>query len=226
MEYYWKHGLCLGSKYRCCPDPPKPKVISTLNFPTFRDILNVKWVDMKSRFHPVVSKIYIKLRLLMEYNSLYDSNTPSTTTSSTTRESVANNLASLVSDMFSTNDYSDKVDLLSEQDISELTDVLHRRILGYHTTCPVLVYSVSGSCLSQEVTKILSLVGEPMKNVFLYDGKTFEGKTITVGCVNAVKQTNADSKIDEALLLDDDENVSRKKQKTTSSVDDSAIVLL
>lgn len=74
------------------------------------------------------------------------------------------------------------------------------------TLCPVFVYSIVGSMLSLEVTKAITHVGEPMFNVFVFDGRSYEGKAFPLIPTTVPNKENKKRKAveeEEVLILDD-----------------------
>lgn len=247
--------------YRYRQDPPNNKSIHTLSYPPFSEILNVRYKDMISRFFPI-STIYIKHRLLLDRVDILNGFKKKCQREVELRDlksdmfyqyfvqycyqHLRSHQVDMKSDLSNGITVEDLSPYLNENDIRECLSVLsyqymkngqHMRsrdedVVVVNTNNSVLINSIVGSCLSQEVIKVISLVGEPMFNIYVYDGSKFEGLAFPVlRSYKVMKQSNATTPtstcgniankvldINEVCLLEDEEeklNVEQvsKKQK-------------
>ena len=126
-----------------------------MNFPSLKDILETRWnlLQMgKARRAPsLATKTYIQSRILAEYKSIKNGMTLSSCDSEALIE------------------YTQKRLQENGLDPSFLDDRMQALCQGTHA-CLIMISSVVGGFLAQEVQKAVSHVGEPHFNVFEFTG--------------------------------------------------------
>jgi len=167
---------CLGSDYQFKNDPPNNKELRTFQFPTLTEITeDIPGSSLVTKLHPVVSPVYLKARVLLAF---CDEAFVSRTGTAVTAEAVRAELMTFLESFIASEGLPK--DCFTPDDVDELCAVakLRNKSLsnGRYLSNPIVVHSIVGSFLSQEVIKVLSLVGEPMFNIFAFSSLKFEGK--------------------------------------------------
>ena len=170
-----------GDNFQYKQDPPNNKDVKTIAFPSLRTVFDQPWAAMKSR-HFAVSTTYVKSRILRTFIDKYgrcpapaDAAATSTATSSSSAGSSHSGggssssssddgalLAALAADMLAANGLADDAAFATSLALADLP-----RVAAADT---IMVCSVLGSFLAQEVIKAVSLSGEPGFNVFVCSG--------------------------------------------------------
>jgi len=151
-----------GPKFEYKDDAPKNKDIKTTSFPSLGQVLETKWSTTQSRHFPL-SPTFIKSRILSTFRS------------ARMRDPLPTDLAEIVS-------LSKELLRANSVDESFLSDDDLQRLCTQSMTAPVMVCSVLGSFLAQEVIKAVSLSGEPGKNFFVFSATNLVAKAIPISC--------------------------------------------
>ena len=182
---YYLHGwftLCLGADYAYCLDAAsdKTKTVKHAQYATYTDILSVQYNQLLNRFNSTVSKTYIRSVLLLEYQSVIGKSSADADAGGKLMQCDA--IETYVREHLSSQGLQS--DYFTPQDIQDVHRYLELRVVqGVDVTNIIMVSSILGSCMSNEVIKILSKAGEPINDVFIYDGITLEGKAYNVSAV-------------------------------------------
>jgi hypothetical protein len=180
---------CLGAEYQFRNDPPNNKELRVLSFPTLAELTHTGAVPcsaLVSRVHPAVSPVYLKARVLLDVSDGDAGRGSSAAGGAVAGESLVaevqarcNRFAAaegLSASVFTAAMVDEMVRVVSLRRSQSALEAQAGGVARRFMSNPVVVHSVVGSFLSQEVIKVLSLVGEPMFNIFVFSGATFEGK--------------------------------------------------
>lgn len=174
---------CLGTNYEFRNDPPNNKELRTLKFPKFEEIVGgvnggtpaaeIPCSALVTKLHPTISPVFLKARVLLDYCSGTFSSRLGLS-----KDVVQAELQEYCEKFAATEGFQSAAFTVSMVEEMCSVAVLRNRELGggRFLSNPVVVHSIIGSFLSQEVIKVISLVGEPMFNIFVFSGATFEGK--------------------------------------------------
>lgn len=145
-------------KYKC--DPPNNKDVKCIAFPSLQSVFDRKWISMKSRFFDV-STTYVKSRILRTFIDQHG-RCPG--------DGDLTAILALASELLKANGVDVDASFLDSLQLQTLP----RIALAEN----VMVCSVLGSFLAQEVVKGVSLSGEPGRNVFVCSGHDCSVKAI------------------------------------------------
>ena len=186
-----------GNEFQYLPDPPtgnnennnnnnsnntivpKTNELKTVQFPSFQQLLSIPLKEIPtSKFAPL-SRILIHSRLIHSYRAylqrLSETEKPITLSSYFNSHYLPNILQLTLLELCQRIPDA-KDEIIWERDL---------QILSIIQSGSVLVNSILGSFLSQEVIKFLTRTGKPGNNIFFYDGQTFSVRTFAIEMINA-----------------------------------------
>ena len=160
----------LGTAFTYTGDPDNAakdaKVEKNVSFPSLKDILETRWDLLQSkqskRKPSSATKTYIQSRILAEYRN------------------IKNCIALSSTDSISFIEYAKKRLRENGLDESFLDDRMDALCQGSHA-CLIMISSVVGGFLAQEIQKAVSHIGEPHFNVFEFTGDDQIGKCFKAG---------------------------------------------
>ena len=159
--------------------------IHTISFPSIKQALAVPWNTHISRRKPL-SPVYVKARVLAEFH---------TSRGRLPNPTDAAAMKALTTQLLSANNVTDTAV------VTPILESLDHLCVCSGSVIPV-VSAVVGGLLAQEVLKAVSLVGQPMQNIFVFDGMTNEARTFPSAMPKqAPKPTVASAASEDVIVL-------------------------
>ena len=148
-----------GTNFNYKDDPPNNKDVKTLSFHPYEYMIKKKWSELITRLSPI-NTTFVKSRLLVNFRKVYGK-------------------------LPMPDDY-DKVNamaitMLKENNIEDekfLTSLNLKELCNTSIGAPVMLCSVLGSFLGQQVIKAVSLSGHPGNQIFVFSCHDYVTKAI------------------------------------------------
>lgn len=141
-----------GPKFEYKDDAPRNKDIKVTSFPSLDNVLAKKWNTFPSRHFPL-SLTFVKSRILATFRNANNQRNPTVT-----------DIPDLVT-------LSKKLLVDNSIDETFVSDDQIHSLCSQSMVAPVMICSVLGSFLAQEVIKAVSLSGEPGRNFFVFSAQ-------------------------------------------------------
>jgi len=164
---------------------PASSSLKAVNFPSVETVLKTKWVSNVSRHFPL-NATYVKACVLNAFHKKEG------------RFPDGSGDAAAVSQL--------AADLLGENEVTDAAFVASLQSSVSHlcacagAVLPIMA-AVVGGFLAQEVLKAVSLVGEPMQNVFVFDGANNVAKAFPVAMPKKATPVPAAATTSEVVIL-------------------------
>mmetsp|Transcript_6926 Transcript_6926/g.7172 ORF Transcript_6926/g.7172 Transcript_6926/m.7172 type:complete len:160 (+) Transcript_6926:458-937(+) len=141
-------------------DIEKENKIESLCYPELEEVVKTEWSRMIHKYQPL-SKTFVKWRIINEFSKQY-SKLPS--------PSDILSLTTLTHDLLT--HHSIAPEFITHSDLLTLTQTLSSGM-------NISVCAVIGGCLAQEIIKVISHVGKPMFNVFVFSAEDSIGRSFS-----------------------------------------------
>lgn len=148
-----------GTNFNYKDDPPNNKDIKNITNHSYEYMINKKWSDMIARLSPLNST-FIKSRIIIDFLQKYG-------------KLPEQNDYELINNM--------TINLLNDNNIQDENFIFSLNLQKLCNNCygsPIMICSVLGSFLGQQVIKAVSLSGDPGNQIHVFSGDDYICKSI------------------------------------------------
>jgi hypothetical protein len=152
-----------GDKFKYKPDNTANANgdIQDIKFNSFESILKRPWDSIVSKHHPL-SITYVKSRILSKFRDSNSHRNPE------------------LQDIDAMTEIKDHLLKANNCDTSLVSNEQIHNLCGHSTYAPIMICSILGSFLSNEVIKAVSLSGKPELNIFVFSSDDYIVKVFPV----------------------------------------------